>query len=651
VAAEGENGRVPLGRESIVVALASLAIALAALRFSISWSRGVIGHGDAWQNLWNLDHVGRWLGGNEPLFFTQRLWAPEGASLIAHTLSLTNMLPGAFLSRFAGTFATYNLLVLFSYVLAAVALYRLARRMGANPWGAALGALVFAFNPQRSARALGHLNLLGTGWIALSLEALWVATRRETRRPLLAAAGAGLALGALAWCDWYLALCGAIAAACFVLFEAVRGDRGRTLTAAAAAAAISFAAAGPYALALARESAQAGTEGHESRWSSTAVTSLVIPARIQLVSRVTRPLTERNHQNIAESAGYLGLVPLGAALWLVAGRRRERALDFAAIAGGIGVVLALGPQLRVFDRLLDVPLPYALLERLFPALRVGGCSNRYVALAFLPLALATAFAATRLLASGRRAFVAVGALLIAIEYAPISPGVSLWPWLPPDPAMEAIASSPASGNVLDLDRTTPALIRQLRHGRPQILGYLSRTPSASEERRLADPVLGPLLEPGHAPAPVPQPLAAALLRDRWNTAFIVADEGSPAAARVARLGFPLFARSDRSVVWRVPADPVAGSAPLTWSRGRDAGVIAPGQPGTWILTLEPRAATRVEVRWGAGREIVRTLETRTALEVPVTAADLSPDGALLVTIASEPFGGGEGAHVVSFEKN
>lgn len=653
--------RLRLGRESVLAALGAFALALLALRARPGWTRGVVGEGDAWQNLWNLEHVGRWLRGTGSLFFTDRLWAPEGASLLAHTLSLPNTIPGALLARLTGPFLAINLLVAASYVLAAVAAHRLARRLGAAPWGAALGAFVFAFNPQRSARALGHLNLLSTGWLALALEALFVATRRETKRPALAAAGAGLSLTALAYSDWYLALCGALAAGAFVLVELARAEdrtaRRRTVGAALLAAAVAGAFTGPYALALAREAAREGTPGHEARWCGTAATSLVIPCRVQLAALVTRPLTERNHQNRAEGAGYLGLVPILATLAVGVGRRREKALDFALVAGGLGVLLALGPQLRVFDRLLELPLPYALAERLFPPLRVGGCPNRYIAVAFLPLALGTALLATRLLARGRRALVAVGALAIVLEYAPVDPGLSLWPFLPPDPSMEAIARAPGTGIVLDLDRTTPALIRQLRHGRPQLLGYLSRTPASLERRRLEDPIVGPLLDAGRPPVPVTPDLAAALLRSRWCVEFLAADDGSPAAARAARLGFPVFSRTEgRSIVFRVPAGPLGpGTGTLTWGLdaerriGAEAGLLTSAVPGDYALRVDAGAPTRLALRWGTDPERVRTVQGIETLPVAVRPADLT-DGALLLTIAAEAFGGAPGPRLLGFER-
>src|SRR5450756_2812506 len=93
-----------LGRESFFAALAGASLALLLLRARPAWTHAVIGGGDAWQNLWNLHHVDRVLRTGGSLWQTDRRWAPEGCSLYAHTLSLTNSLPGALLARATGFF-------------------------------------------------------------------------------------------------------------------------------------------------------------------------------------------------------------------------------------------------------------------------------------------------------------------------------------------------------------------------------------------------------------------------------------------------------------------------------------------------------------------------------------------------------------------
>ena len=674
-----ERPSLRLGLESLFAALGGTALALLLLRARPAWTHAVIGGGDAWQNLWNLHHVDRVLRTGGSLWQTDRLWAPEGCTLYAHTLSLTNSLPGALLARATGFFPAYNGLVVLAFTLAFVGLYRLARRLGAGPLSAAAGAAVFAFAPPHFARALGHLNLLGTGWIPLSLEALFVASRSAGRRRWCAATLAGSALVALAYTDWYLALLGALAAACFAILEIVRAGRGQRPGRAAAfglASALSLAACFPAIRGLTL-AASSGTGGHESRWCSTALTSLVVPSRIQLASALTPALTERNHQNLAEGAGYLGLVPLLALLVMLRdGRRRD--IDFALLAGGIALVLSLGPQPRVFDRLLDVPLPWSALERIVPALDFGGCVNRFEVLAFLPLALATALACERLLARGTRTATGVAlaaALFLAAEYAPRDPGAMESPFAADDPALTAIARAtpdPGADVVLDVDQGAGALIRQLGHGRAQTFGYLSRPPGIPLAERLLDPVLGPLLDRARINR-VPRDAAAAWLRHRWHVGFVLAPDVSPFREIAGRLGFERTAYSPTlALAWAVPNVPLApledvgfrtaeeedtarahgavaggfrerqGLEPGRWTTAR-AFLLVPAAPGTWSLSVDApgRFPPRLVVRWGAGREAAMTVNGETTLPLSVAPRDISPDGTVLLALETD----GEGALV------
>ncbi len=662
----------PGGRGTLVAAGLALLLAAVLLGAGPRWRNGVIGGGDAWQTVWNFDHVARVLAGEEPLWFSDRVWAPEGASLRAHTLAPTFAIPGALLGRAVGLPAAYDLLVLASFVLAAGATYRLARRLGMSPPAAVLAGLVLAFAPARFARTWGHLNLLALGFVPLALEGLMVAARKHGARAWGGAALAAAALVALALSDWYMAVLGALAACCFAFFEVIRSPGRRVVVGArlGASGLVALAVVAPVARPLAAEAATAA-RGHDPALCCTAVTSLVVPNRIQQIARWTRPLTERNTQNIAEGAAYLGLVPLAALAWLLVDRRRRpRDLDWVLTAGVVALVLALGPSPRIFDSHLGLSLPYAWLERLVPGLALGGCVSRFVQLAVLPLALAVGWAADRGLAAGTRGHLLVFAAtaVLAVEYAPVAPGVQPWP---DDPAMAAIAAAPGPGTVLDLDPGVGALVRQLEHGRPQTLGYLSRTPEPQWRRRLADPVLGPLLGAGPVDAAPPAAVAAAWLRHRWGVRWVVAAPGSEPAQRAEALGLGVSERSAHSEVFAVPmlAVPPADAfefgerdAPLAragvllegvfapetvtvagrtvrgrWT-GAEARVLVPARPGRLVLTVAaPRPGTpRLAVSWpGARRELEVAGVVEVTLEVP--AAALCGDGTFVLGLHAEAF--------------
>lgn len=65
----------------------------------------------------------------------------------------------------------YNLLFILAYALACAGGYALARQLGSSWQGAAVAGFAFAFAPWRLAHG-GHLNILSTGGIALSLAML-----------------------------------------------------------------------------------------------------------------------------------------------------------------------------------------------------------------------------------------------------------------------------------------------------------------------------------------------------------------------------------------------------------------------------------------------------------------------------------------------
>jgi hypothetical protein len=670
-----------LAVETTVVCGAALLLTLLVLRAGAWWNRGVVGGGDAWQMLWSIDHVQRALRGEEPFYFSARVWAPEGASLRAHGLSPANTLPAAFLAARFGLFTAYNTMVLLSFVLAAGASYRLARRLGASVAGAALGAFVFAFAPQRMARALGHLNLLAIGWLPLALEGLLVASRGTGLRRAGGILLGAFSLAALAYSEWYLALMGALAALSFALFEIARAEgtcRAGTAAALSASGLLALAAVAPAALAVARETRAGRIVGHEARAYSASLTSFFVPSRVQLLSRLTPSLTARERLTAEEGSNALGFVPLVALLAVGFGRRRERELDFAVAAGAASLVLSLGPVLWIFSRPLSVPLPYALLEKALPVLRLGGVVARFQALAFLPLALGTAFAATRVLSrpGGRRLF-AGAALLLAVEFAPVDPGRQVWPFEPPDPAMAAIASSKTPGIVLDVDPGNLDMIHQLQHGRPQVFGCLSRNPPDAFRKRFEDPILGAFLDPGPSLPAFQGAAAAAFLRNRWNVAFVVSP-GFPELERKARaLGFPEVARSargDLAVVFRVPEDPLppvsrvdfhevaaypleamrggifaeglhgpetlpfeGREEPGCWSRA-DVTLFAPLSPGDYRLRLAAPGETApvVTVRWGAGRETSMRVDRLQEIPVMIVPQDLGPDGIVRIRIVAAP---------------
>ncbi|WP_307871648.1 hypothetical protein [Micromonospora sp. U21] len=103
---------------------------------------------------------------------------------------------GALGSGFEAALVHYNVMYVLVHALAFVGAYALVRQLGAGRWGGAVAGLAWAYAPWRLAHA-GHLNILSSGGIALSLAMLarghgWSLRhgyRPERRRPGWALAG------------------------------------------------------------------------------------------------------------------------------------------------------------------------------------------------------------------------------------------------------------------------------------------------------------------------------------------------------------------------------------------------------------------------------------------------------------------------------
>jgi hypothetical protein len=146
----------------------------------------------AWQMAW---------GGHALLTDPLSLWHsntfyPERYTY-AYTDSLLGYAPAGFIgSGLDATIIRYNVMYVLLYALAFIGSYALVRQLGAGRLGAAVAGVAWAFSPWRLAHG-GHMNILSTGGIALSLAMLarghgWSLTggyQPDKRRPGWVVAG------------------------------------------------------------------------------------------------------------------------------------------------------------------------------------------------------------------------------------------------------------------------------------------------------------------------------------------------------------------------------------------------------------------------------------------------------------------------------
>ena len=115
---------------------------------------------------------------------------------------------GAIAARAVGPVAAYNLIVLLSFPLTALATSLLARYLG-MPGGAAItAAIAFAFAPPHLAHAAYHPHIAQTQWLPLYFLALWACVERPS---LWRAAGLALASAAVLLSNAYGGLMAGVA--------------------------------------------------------------------------------------------------------------------------------------------------------------------------------------------------------------------------------------------------------------------------------------------------------------------------------------------------------------------------------------------------------------------------------------------------------
>ena len=183
------------------------------------------------QNLWNLWWV-RYavLNGHNP-FRTDMIWYPTPVSLYYHTLNVFNgFLAIPLLTVFSLT-TTYNIIVLFSFVMGGYGAFLLVHYICRNRWAALLGSSVFVYSAYHIATMRSLLQLISLEWVPFFVlfllqavfQPAW-ASRADFlhwlwRRGL----PAGFSLFLVSLVDWYYTMYALILAGFLALYLLFRG--------------------------------------------------------------------------------------------------------------------------------------------------------------------------------------------------------------------------------------------------------------------------------------------------------------------------------------------------------------------------------------------------------------------------------------------
>ena len=488
------------------MALSALA-AYGALTVAALWpftgapGQRVIPNDDTYGNVWAMTWVARQAVRDPLHLFAANVFYPHPFSLaFMESLIPQALQAGPLLALGASPLLAHNLVLLLTFPLCGLAAFLWARDLGATPAASFFAGLAYAFCAYRYGQIV-NVQTLSMQWLPL---ALLFARRACGSGAWRDSALTGLFFLLQALSSGYYAVLGGLAIGLVLLWHwrELRAPRtlGRLALSLAVAAAIVGLVFLPYRRAMQREAEVRGYAMERSaedmiRWSATPSSYLSAGPFSAL------PHQRWLHQRFGGRAADLYptvAVLLLAAIGLGAARRQEPA-RLAAFLAAAGVLLSLGPEIRLGA--WAVPGPFALIK-LMPGVSMLRIPARMGVLALLGLAGLAAFGLDRL---GHRlrwppaALIAAG-VLFALEAYPVHLGGLFRPDPPAPPTAAWLAAAPR-GPVLELpwDHETMGyggryIYWSTRHWQPMVNGWGGFYPKGPFELG----VLGKLFPGPHA---------------------------------------------------------------------------------------------------------------------------------------------------------
>jgi hypothetical protein len=454
--------------------------------------------GDGLQNMWNIWWVNKSITQLHTLpWYTSYLHYPYGTTLLGHAMSPLDGFMGIALLRFLSLVQTYNVVVIFSYVVAGLTTFWLAFYFTRSYPASIIAGYLFSFSNYHVVHTQGHLNLVSLEWIPLFVFLYWMLLNRPS---VAVAIGASICLLLVLLCDYYYYLYCVMAGALLLgwrAYEMRRTPRATikpALLPAAVFVSLTAVLTGPLTIAALISNYNDPFIGNHD--PSSFSLDLLSPFTPDLWWRFKSwmPSTWIDGANI-EQVAYVGFAVTVMLVYVILKRRRVRQahVELWAVVALVFWLLSLGPTLHIAGqvKVLPIPLPYTLFGDIFPPLSVGGVPSRMIVMTTLSLAVIFGTGLTILARSwrGRRIAIPLFLALVVIEYLP--GGLPESQMATPG-HIQALLSLHDRDPVVDMvDGPFLSLYYQTLTDRPIAFGYLSRIPTSvnAKDNLLTDRVM------------------------------------------------------------------------------------------------------------------------------------------------------------------
>lgn len=446
--------------------------------------------GDGLQNVWNIWWVNKAITElRQSPWWTNWLHYPYGTTLVAHTLNPINGFISLLLLRFLSLVQAHNVIVILTFLLTGLTTFFLAFYLTNSYWPSIIAGFIFTFSNYHFTHAEGHLNLITMQWLPLFVLFWYILLTKPT---ITASVLAALALFLVILSDYYYFVYAVLTALILFIWQAVKQRlylfKRSFLAPFLCFLLISLLTSGPLLLALLVVNKNNNFPGHPAAEFSLDLLAPFIYGAHWRFAALTAAYWSKIPGSIHENSMYVGFSTLFLAV-LAWRKRKQFNLNIWFFLALIFLLLSLGPVLHIWGQEVTfLPMPYSLLERLLPPMKISGMPVRMMVMVVLSLAVIAAFGFKLLLELQTKIkWLAVPLLLLMLfEY-----------WPRPMPATKAsvppyvkiLAKLPGKKGVIDnLNEPTVALYYQTVHQKPLAFGYIARIPDkvAQKDAKIAE---------------------------------------------------------------------------------------------------------------------------------------------------------------------
>lgn len=451
---------------------------------------------DVFTKLWDVWHGRQLLNGQAEYYFTNKMFYPDGVSLVYHPFFVLHVIVVNALQLFMPISNAYSLTYIFSVMTCTMSAYVYVNYLVRDRWVAVLGAAVFGFSPH----VVGHPNHPSVAFVATLPLALFFLHRgiSEDRRAWIVCAG--VLTGFTAYVTMYSYVCLLITMGLYGLALALPRwrDKGFWLKVCLLLLVIVLTSAWRlYPMLADSQSATAALEWHGDRDYRDLVSAFVNPYHPVLGPLFGSLLQTPAEASVTEES-YLGFVPLLLiGIGMYNGATRQKMMPWL-VPFALFFVLRLGTILSINGVTFpEIVLPKHFFDQILPIVfKAFSDSDHFQIGVLLPLAVLSSYGVATLIkrvsAVNRPRLILFLVVIIAIEYyIPVRDGIvsdeqtAFLDWLATDNSDEIRLINMPMGR----SNSQTYNLYQLLSGYPHVEGAISRTPDVAFNYIRANPVL------------------------------------------------------------------------------------------------------------------------------------------------------------------